>query len=162
MQIFILKKAILNKLKHHNIILLKKGFTLFELLLSISLVSIIAVFSIPITKSFLDQNELDGAFRIILTSIRKSQIYSITGKNDSAWGTKVENGKVTVFSGNNFASRASNFDEISGFSNKVSFTGTTEFVFTKLLGETTNSSISITSSSKTKIISVNPKGIANY
>jgi Tfp pilus assembly protein FimT len=141
----------------------KIGFTLVELLLSMSLVFIIVGFSIPVTKSFLDQNEFDVAFRFITGAVRKAHIYSMSGKNDSIWGYRIQSNTVIVFSGATYATRTTSLDEVSTFSDKISASGASEIVFAKVTGlPNTTGNVNISNTFKSKSISINSKGIVTY
>lgn len=146
-----------------NLNLIKKGYTLIEIILVISLIAIVAASTFPITKTFLDRNEYDSAFRLVLNGIRTAQIFSQTGKSDTNWGVRFNSGSVVVFSGTSYATRTTNLDEVSSISTRISVSGTTEIVFNKVTGYiTSNVTVTISGNNISKNIIVNTKGLPIY
>jgi prepilin-type N-terminal cleavage/methylation domain-containing protein len=140
-----------------------KGYTLIELLLAISLVLIIAGFSIPVTNSYLRQNELNIAFRVIASSIRKANIYSTTGFHDSVWGFRIGQGNITVFNGNTYATRNSQFDEISSIPSAVNISGINESFFAKVTGvPAITGNITLNNPTGNRVITLNSRGFITY
>lgn len=140
-----------------------KGYTLFELMLAIALISIISLEVFPISISFLQRNEYDSVFRLTVSAIRNTQILSQTGKNNSAWGISFQSSQLIVYSGNTFASRNASFDESTPKSTKVNITGASEINFTKYTEEIpTSTTITISGNSISKNITVNTKGLVIY
>lgn len=140
-----------------------KAFTLFELLLSMSLIAMIAVFAIPFFQSFQFSNELEVANDIVAQSLRRAQLLSANGENDSSWGVYVQSGSVTIFEGTSYATRVVASDEISEISTRVNIAGLQEIVFQKLTGETANvGTIILSIAGDTRNININSKGRITY
>lgn len=123
--VLILKKNYLSNLS---------GFTLLELLLSLSVMVILAGISIPIAWPFVTQNELDVSSVVTAQTIRRAQSLAMSMQEDSPWGVRIDAQSVTLFKGENYDSRNSEFDEFFSLSHIVSITGFTEVYFTKLTG----------------------------
>ena len=139
------------------------GYTLIELLLSVTLLGIISVSAFPVTRNFLDRNEYDSAFRLTVNALRTSQIYSQTGKNDTNWGVSFQSGVLVVFGGASYALRDSSYDEFSSISTKVTVTGATEIVFDKVTGNsTTVPTLTIAGNGFSRNVVINKKGIPIY
>lgn len=140
-----------------------KAFTLFEILLAISLMGLVAAISSPFLSQVIGGNELQGAADIYVQSIRRAQSLARTGENDSDWGVYIQNGSVTVFEGNSYATRDTAQDEIIDISTVLNITGTQEYVFAAVTGEPgAAGSTTITAGSDSFVITVNSKGIVNY
>ncbi len=137
----------------------KKAFTLFELLLSMSLIAIIFVMSVPLYQNFLYRSEIDDAVNIYYKSLKMAQSYSEDGFYDTSWGVAFSNYEVIVFSGSSFTGRNATFDRAWSIGNRFTVTGVTEVVFNKLHGTpNTTGAINITNNGITKTITVNAKG----
>src|SRR3990167_8395347 len=107
------------------------GFTMIELLLSISIIAIIAGMSAPIYQAFQVRNDLDIATVSIVQSLRRAQILSEAVDGDSSWGVKVQSGSIILFKGVNYATRDINFDEKFDVSASITPSGVSEVAFTK-------------------------------
>ncbi len=117
----------------------KDGFTLLELLLSVSLIALLAAISAPMYLSLQAENEVTIAATTIGDVLRRGQIRAQAVDGDSAWGVEMVSSTVTVFKGNNFSSRDQSFDENYNLSAAVNLSGLSEVVFDKNSGWTTAS-----------------------
>ncbi len=141
-----------------------RGFTLLEVLLSVTLIAIIAGISVPVYQSFQVKNDLEVTANTIAQTLRRAQTLSRAVDGDISWGVSTQNQKITLFKGAGYASRDSSFDEIFDFPKSITPSGTGEVVFSKFSGELVSTvTISLTSSNnETKNITINPKGIISY
>lgn len=141
----------------------KKAFTLLELLLSISIIVILAGFSLPIYKNLLMKNDLDIAVNIVNASLHRAQILAQSVDSDTTWGLKAQNTSIVIFKGINYASRDAAFDEIFDTSSTISISGLNEIVFTKLSGSPVSTgTINLSTVSDSRTVSINEKGIVDY
>jgi prepilin-type N-terminal cleavage/methylation domain-containing protein len=142
---------------------LKSGFTLLEVLLSISLVLIMIGISVPILQSFQLSSEVDNATALAVRAIRSAQINAQTGYQDSTWGVRIAAGGFTVFKGVSYAARDQNFDQAYSIDPAIGVSGISEIVFTKMTGNTTNTgTITIAQYSTARNITINEKGRLTY
>ncbi|KXK09605.1 MAG: type II secretion system protein [Candidatus Dojkabacteria bacterium] len=141
-----------------------KAFTLIEVLLAISLFSLIFAVSAPFLGRIVGSNDLDVAVQASVQSLRRAQVLSQTGENDSYWGVYFQNGSITVFRGQTYLTRNPDFDEITTVSNELAFTGLSEVIFNPVIGNTSNTgSITITNpESEQWVISINNRGVIDY
>lgn len=141
----------------------KNAFTLFELLLSMSLIAIIFVMSVPLYQNFLYRSEIDDAVNLYYKSLKTAQNFAENGYEDSNWGVAFSSNKVYVFSGSSFSTRDTNLDRTFDISNRINATGLTEVVFSKFYGFPNNTgAITITNVGVTKNINVNAKGQISF
>ena len=77
----------MSKLLHKN----KKGFSLIEILISISILAVISSSAFIWFVSYQRQTELDSASKIIRSALRDAQSRSISGKDNKRWGVLVDN-----------------------------------------------------------------------
>lgn len=140
-----------------------KGFTILEFLLSIAAISIFAGITFPIYYSLQIQSNLDTTVHTTVRSLRRAQFLAQAVKEDSKWGIKLANSKITLFKGDSYAARDNSFDEIFDIPNTVSFSGVNEVTFTKFTGAPQQTgTITIISPNSTKSITLNAKGILAY
>ena len=113
----------------------KRGFTLLEVLLAIAIAGMIGAIGAPILISEQTRNELDIAADGLSEALRRAQTLSQQAQNDSSWGVYVATSTVTVFSGDDYASRDSSLDENLAIASNIVVSGESEYVFSKLAGE---------------------------
>lgn len=141
----------------------KKGFTLIEVILSIFLLSFLFAVSVPVLQSFLFRSELEDATNAYYRSLRTAQTLSQSSFYDSTWGVRYLPGQVVVFSGANYASRDTTRDRSFSISSRVSATGVTEVIFSKLYGyPNTTGNINLIGNGASKVISLNERGQINF
>lgn len=141
----------------------EKGFSLLEVLLSIAVIAILAGLSLPITRTMLTKNDLDVATSTVAQTLRRAQILSQAVDGDTSWGVKVQSGSITLFKGTSYAARDASYDENFDLVSSITPSGTTEYVFSKLSGlPQTIGTITLTTESDTRTVTVNEKGMVNY
>lgn len=138
------------------------GYTLMEVLLSISLVAMVSGLSVPIFQSALYRNQIDTSSLLAVRAIKTAQTFAKTAKNDSAWGVFFSTNKITVYQGGSYFTRDNSADQeydITG----VSVSGLSEINYAKLSGLPSGTGIiNITAQNNTKSINVNAKGTVSY
>lgn len=142
----------------------QKGFSLIELLLSLAIISIIVMITIPIYGSFQARNDLTIAATTVAQTLRRAQILSQAVSGDSGWGVKIQTGSITLFKGAGYAGRDAGFDEIFAMPGNITPGGITEIVFNKFSGEPlAGGIITLTSvNNEIKNIAINGKGMVSY
>lgn len=147
-----------------NSYLAKKGFTLLEVLLSLSVVAVLSGLLIPAYILLQGRNDLDLAAQSVAAQLNRAQTLSQAVANDEQWGVYVQEGSSTLFQGSDYASRSAAFDEIIELSGNIDVSGTQEFVFAKLTGETEGpgSFTLISGNNETREITINEKGVVEY
>lgn len=143
-----------------------KGFTLIEMLLSVLLISTLALISFPIYQSFQNKNDMDIATTSIVQSLRRAQLLAQNMDGDSTWGVKIQSGSIVIFKGVNYAVRDVNYDEVFDVPASITFSGIGEVVFSKLAGApSATGNITVASSitsNETRTISINSKGRVDF
>jgi len=141
----------------------QSGFTLVELLISISVMVILITTSVPVYKTLQEKNDIESVGIVVASALRQAQILSQASKGDSNWSIKIEIGKITIFKGTNFLSRDVSQDKEHSFSSGVSITGLTEIDFEKNTGLPQNiGALIISKGDDTKEITINTKGAIDY
>ncbi len=140
------------------------SFTLLEILLSVSIISILAGLTMPLYQSFQNRNDLDIAASTFAQASRRASILSRAVDEDTNWGIYVENGTLTIYKGSSFALRDNTYDEIYPLSTSMTISGTREYNFAKLSGyPLIPGTITFTSvNNESRNVSINTKGTIIY
>ena len=140
------------------------GFTLIEMLLSISLMAILAGLSVPLYQSFQVKNDLDIAAVSLAQSMRRAQILTQSVEGDTSWGVNVQSGMITLYKGTTYAKRETEYDELTAMPTSITPSGLTEIVFTKFSGlpQVTGATTLTTSTNESRAIHINEKGMVSY
>ena len=140
-----------------------KGFTLIELILVIAIMLTISVMAPAFYSRFLLQNAVTNTNDQLTGSLRKAQIYSMVGKQNSAWSVNFSSNTITVYKGTVFASRDLNFDEKFSVNSNVSISGITDVNFARLTGVPTpsTSTIIISAGNNSDTLSINSQGVVS-
>lgn len=140
-----------------------KGFTLLEVLLVIATITILAGFSLPISAQLQIKNDLDIATSTVVQSLRRAEILSQAVDGDIGWGVHIGSGNITLFKGNTYATRDTNFDETTTLQPTITPSGIAEIDFAKFTGlPGATGTITLKTSSDTKNITINEKGAVDY
>jgi prepilin-type N-terminal cleavage/methylation domain-containing protein len=107
----------------------KKGFTLIELLLVMALVLIIGVFSATFYTRFIAQMAVRDAREGLSGMFHEAQALSMSGRENSTWGVKYQEGKLTLFSGGSYANRNQTLDKNLEINSHIIISGFEETVF---------------------------------
>lgn len=139
------------------------GFTLVEMIMVIALLAVLAAFSTPFYVSFVRRNDLSIAARAVGLAINNAEIHSQGILLDQAWSVRVQQGSVTVYLGTNYVTRDQAWDITTKIRSNISFTGTTDFTFSRGTGLPTQaSSITLRNiNNETRTVSVNAKGVVD-
>ena len=140
------------------------GFSLLELILSISLIAVLAGISLPIYRGFQLNNQLDVAADMIAETSRRAQLLSQVGDRDSAHGIHIGSGELVMFTGDSYAARQGEYDETFSLSEQLEFVGLSEVVFAEVTGlPDVTGSINITAlNNATRSLQLSALGVIEY
>lgn len=110
----------------------RAGFTLLELLLSVSMIAVLTSVVIPFSRSYYTKNGLALATESDEQALRQAESYARGQVHDTEWGVYATTGHIVVFSGSSYATRNTDLDISFDISNNIGVSGTTEIVFAKL------------------------------
>lgn len=140
------------------------GFTLPEMLLSVAILGMLVMMTVPVFQSVQVQDDLSLAIAQTGQSWRRAQTLSIASQGDSSWGVYVQTGSITVFKGTSYVLRDSDFDEVFDLSATISFSGPDEVVFAQLTGEPSSAgTLTFTGVNNQEFsVLINEKGMVEY
>lgn len=141
------------------------GFTLLEVLLSVTILTMLTGISLPILASVNNRNDLDIMTQNIAMQLRRAQSYAKGMKQDSQWGVRVQSGSTTLFKGTSYAARDTGYDEQTTLPETIVPSGLGETVFAKLSGApSTTGTITLTlqTNNETRTVTLNAKGMVAY
>lgn len=78
---------------------MKKGFTLFEILITIALMTTITLILFPFSISTISTTNLNVAADQLFSTLFTSQQDSYSGKNNLIWGVRLNSNSYTIISG---------------------------------------------------------------
>ncbi|MEK7588331.1 MAG: prepilin-type N-terminal cleavage/methylation domain-containing protein [Patescibacteria group bacterium] len=140
------------------------GFTLLEMLLSVSVIAILTSIGTPVYQSFQVRNDLDVSTATLVQNLRRAQILASASSFDINWGVHVEVGAITLFKGTSFLTRDNTYDEIFELSPSITPSGLTDIVYQKFTGKPNITGDIILSSNINEIrtITINEKGTISF
>lgn len=142
---------------------LEKGVSLLEILLVVALIVSLAGLSVPIYQSFQIKNDLDIAANTIAQGVRRAQVLSLASKEDSRWGVYVTTGSITIFKGDDYATRDGDFDEVFEMPETITPSGLQEINFYKLSGDVeTPGTVTLSTTNQTQDLVINEKGMVEF
>ena len=150
--------------RRHNYRAKRDGFTLLEVLLSVTLIGVLGAVGAPLYLRLQVKNDLDLAAVSVAQSWRRAQLLSQGVEGDSNWGVKVQTESITLFKGTSYAARDSSFDEVFDVPSVISPTGLTETTFSKVFGRAqTTGTLTLTSlNGESDALTLNVYGMVEY
>lgn len=140
----------------------QQGFTLIEMLLSVSIITLLVGISVPVYATFIGRNDLEVTRQGIVESLRRAQTYARAVEGDSTWGVAVVSGKAVLFKGASYAARDTAFDENITINSSITTSGLSEVVFTKLSGApsaTGTATFTQATTNDSRTVTINAKGM---
>ena len=138
-----------------------QGFTLVELTITIALLAMVAFIGIGVGASTFGKNQIAAEASQLINTLRLAQSYSIAGNQDDVWGIHVTSGTYTLFKGNDYATRDTNYDQVSTLPGGLTLSGLSDVIFDIRTGATLNTgtiTVTHTGSGDTVVISINATG----
>jgi type II secretory pathway pseudopilin PulG len=132
-----------------------------ELLLSITIIGILAGLSAPFYETFVRRNDLDITTQQLSSALRRAQSYARVGDMDSAWSVEIAGGNITLFKGTSYGSRDTNYDESTDIPDSITPSGISEVQFAKFtsLPNATGTFTLTSSTNDVRTVVVNAQGM---
>lgn len=141
------------------------GFTLLEVLLSISVIAVLMGITAPVYISFQNRNALDTTSQSVIESLRRSETFARNGRGDTNWGVKLQTGSLIIYKGASYAARDTTADDVVTLNPAMTLGGLGEVNFNELSGNpVTAGTITVTSTANNESdsIIVNSYGMITY
>jgi len=121
----------------------QRGFTLVEVIVSISIFIILATLVFLSASSFRATSDLSTTVSNVIADLRFLQSQTIASKNESQYGIKIEQDKFTLFKGSSYSTRDTSYDEVRDLPSRIDISswsvgGGDEVVFERVSGSTNN------------------------
>jgi len=110
------------------------GFTLIEILITVSLISILGFFLFSIGLNFYKSQQLETQAQEILQTLRRAQSKAMAIELDSTFGVYLTDDNYTLFKGTSYATRDVQYDEVFDLPQIINVSGLSEVVFSKVEG----------------------------
>jgi prepilin-type N-terminal cleavage/methylation domain-containing protein len=114
--------------------MLKKGFTVIELLIVLAIFVLLVGIVAPFFANTFNQSNQEITVLEIQQNLRAAQAKSMAGLENSRWGVYFQSDRYTLYKGNSYAARDTNYDQLTKVSGQMSISGLTEINFTKNRG----------------------------
>lgn len=147
-----------------------KGITALEIILVLSVLSVIFLIVIPRFSAIREAQVLKSGTENILSSINKARGYTLSSLNSSEYGVHFQSDKVIIFKGKVFSAGAGDNENISitdpAVISNVTLGGVSgssgDFYFNRLSGApSATGTITISTSSYSKVITISATGSAS-
>lgn len=141
----------------------RKGFTLVEVLLVLSIIILLITLTIPLGIRFYSTRQLDVSENGIVQTLRRAQIKAMSMERDSAFGVYITSEEYVLFKGDSYIARDISYDEIFDLPDNLSITGLSEIVFSKLKGTPSDTgTITLFLDNRTESININEMGMISF
>ncbi len=111
-----------------------KSFTLVEIILVIAVFGILISFLVPVGLNFYKSQQLEAVTQELIQTLRRAQLKAMSVEMDSSFGVYLTNDNYTLFKGNSYEDRDTQYDEVFDLSQIIRISGLSEVVFLKFEG----------------------------
>lgn len=134
----------------------RAGFTLIELLIVFAMSAIVFASIGILSIGTFPKSQLAIESAVVVQTVRQAQSKSVSGTHDAAWGVFMSSNALTLFAGETYATRQTEFDRIHVFPNDVTVSGLGEIHFSAKTGiPDVSGDISLLQSSTGKTLTLN-------
>ncbi|MFA6158686.1 MAG: prepilin-type N-terminal cleavage/methylation domain-containing protein [Candidatus Paceibacterota bacterium] len=112
----------------------RHGFSLPELIVSVTVIALLAILSIEAFFSFSKTQALDASVSSIVLALRDARARTLAGVAGNQHGVKVESNRYTVFRGSSFAADVASNEVFMMSSFVFASSSTDSFVFERVTG----------------------------
>jgi len=140
------------------------GFTLIEVVVTISIIVVVTAVTIPLYSHWQTLSVLDSSRFEVLQDIRFAQDKAMAGYNDSDFGVYFTSSGYTLFQGTTYLTRDSSQDIARKIPSTIVLSGLNEVTFAKKTGEpsvTGTLVLTNTADNSKESILINPEGMIN-
>ena len=117
---------------------MKKGFTLTEMIVVLSIFTVIAAVSLPLYNYFQSFRILKAAKQEVVQNIRLVKSKAVSGMNNSSYGIYFETDQYTLYQGASYAGRDTSQDILVEYLDNIIMSSAFELNYSKNKGEPSN------------------------
>mgnify|MGYP001563404602 FL=1 len=141
----------------------EKGITLVEILTAMGILTVVLSLGYFVGFDFYKNYALHSEKDVLISVLRKARSQALNNVGATAHGIYIDDSSYTIFYGNSFVSRDSQYDENIKRAPGISLSGLNEAVFQPLTATSTASStIALSNNQKTFFIDLNYEGRINW
>ena len=141
----------------------QSGFTIIEILMVITIISIMAGIAVYMSGDFFRSNSFNSDVNVLGVYLQRARSQAISNIDQSPHGVKIIGKDYVIFEGVDYNSRTSEDPSIKGNSNFTYTPADTEVVFDQLSGNSSFSgNIIVFDGFKTATISLNLEGRIDF
>ena len=137
---------------------LSAGFTIVEILISLTLLAAIFGLGFPVTWSFYGTYQFDSEAKVLVSVLEQARNSAMINRNQSAHGVFINDDQMTVFQGASYASRNTAMDKIFPRNSLIAISGPSEIVFSALSGQVSSSTYTVSYQHRSANIQANSYG----
>ncbi|MEK7555522.1 MAG: prepilin-type N-terminal cleavage/methylation domain-containing protein [Patescibacteria group bacterium] len=139
-----------------------KGFTLFEIIITIGILGTISAVSFPVINNLYSDFQLTSERDNLIGVLRKAQSLAFTNQGQSSYGVELLENQYVVFKGNSYTERDSVFDEKFAKPSGITISGLSEIIFTPLSGTpNATGTFNLSNGRQNLSIQINEEGVIN-
>lgn len=141
-----------------------RGYSLIEMILTVGMVSAIALYSFPMLMTSQAANDLKVTAHQVEGYIKEAQLLALSQENSSDWGVYVSGGNLTMYSGDTYATRDTTYDVTIALQDGVSSAANYDLNFAQMSGQlaSTGTIILQNSLNEQKTITISTYGKLTY
>ena len=134
------------------------GVSLIELLLVVAIIVILGTATTPFLSNFISRNNYETSVDKVVSTLKKAQGYSISGKDASSWGVCLASGnKIRLYRD---SCSTPDFSEDFDVPDSVTISGLSDTTFSILRGEPSQGlTITVSTEIGSRTVSVNAAGM---
>ncbi len=142
---------------------MNRGFSIVELLITISIMSVLGAIVLTTYSSIRKTSETIVASNVFADTLKSASLKARTMEFDSSWGVKIIATDIVLFSGNTYTTRVQSRDVLYDIPDSLTVTGPTEVVFSKLYGiPSVANTITFTNAASWTAVRIGPNGTVDY
>ena len=142
---------------------MKNGFTLVEIVIVVAILAVVLGLGYFVGFDFYKNYALHSEKDILISVLRKARSQALNNVGATAHGVYIDDSSYTIFYGNSFVSRDSQYDENIRKAPGISLSGLNEVVFAPLTATSTASSTIVLNNNRNSFfIDINYEGRINW
>jgi prepilin-type N-terminal cleavage/methylation domain-containing protein len=137
----------------------RRGFTLWEVLVSICIGLTLLSAATLTTYRFLQNRQLETVSNNLVSYLRTAEARALQSEGNSSHGVSLTSGKLTLFQGASYSARTAAYDVVWIFPSYITYSGISEVVFAKQTGTpSVSGTVTVTNGIKSNVVTIYSTG----